>query len=121
MTSGKNDESVWTNTICFCHITDIYEFIYLIVQESSPTTAYIFSHSKPQKPKKKDPHSRTPQIHKHTLCASLSMSKVNRLPVLFIGLHVCETMLCFPDTSCGAMAQQVEAGGKRECREEKKR
>lgn len=78
----------------------------------------IFAYSKPQKSKK---NSRTPQIHKHTLFASLSMAKVNRLPVLFIGRRVCETMLCFPDTSCGAMAQQVETGGKRERREEKKR
>lgn len=78
---------------------------------------------KPQKPKKKkkDPHSRKAQIHKHTLFASLSMAKVNRLPVPLIGWCVCETMLCFPDPSCGATAQQVETGGKRECRKEKKR
>lgn len=67
------------------------------------------------------PHSRTLQIHKHTLLVSLSMAEVNRLPVPFIGWCVCETMLCFPDPSCGATAQQVETGGKTECREEKNR
>lgn len=49
------------------------------------------------------------------------MAKVNRIPVPLIGWCVCKTMLCFSDPSCGATAQQVETGGKRECREEKKR
>ncbi len=37
-----------------------------------------------------NPHSRTTQIHKHTLLVSLSMAKVNRLPLPFIGRCVCE-------------------------------
>lgn len=49
------------------------------------------------------------------------MGKVNRLPVPFIGRCVCETMLRSPDPSCGATAQQVETGGKRERRVLKKR
>lgn len=82
---------------------------------------HIFSHINLKKECNIKPHSRTTQIYKHTLLVSLSMAKVNRLPVPFIGRCVCETMLCFLEHSCGATAQQVETGGKRECREEKKR